>query len=195
MNQFSTDPHIPNSASIMNNLLRFSTFHLHSISWSWLIYYIVSIVIFSFCITNLTLRELFMVIFFLSIARISLLQFQNGQKTVAKMGKKVLKITIKERRRYAHLFRIKYVISCFLHTHSTYTHTHTPLHTERRAAAYQRQSSVQQGKREKPLFMPLSFGRNSALCRLGLPAQRSWGGRKTTTVTKGTAPVHQRSEH
>lgn len=88
MNQFSTDPQIPNSASIMNNLLRFSTFHLHSISWSWLFYYIVSIVIFSFCITNLTLRELFMVIFFYQLREFHYYSFRTGKRQSRKWGKK-----------------------------------------------------------------------------------------------------------
>lgn len=110
----------------MNNLLRFSTFHLHSISWSWCFYYTVLIIIFSFCITNFTLRELFMVIFFYQLREF---HYYRTGKRQSRKWRKVLKITIKERRRYAHLFRIKYVISCFLHTHST-TYTHTLLCTQ-----------------------------------------------------------------
>lgn len=57
---------------------------------------------------------------------------------------------------------MSYPVSC--------THTHTRTHREAVQLISDRlqwnKGTKREREREKPLFMPLSFGRNSALCRL-----------------------------
>lgn len=110
------------------------------------------------------------------------------------MEKKVFKITIKERRRYAHLFRIKYVISCFLHT-LTHTRADTE-HTETRCSlsATGFSGTREPRERERSLYLcpcPLAETAHCADCRLqiGIASTAFLAQQKDRrAVTKGTAP-------